>query len=180
MQTAPLPDAEEARDNATFAALLAALSRPGSVHRMPEPGPLAIALALIDRECRVWANDPAMSDALRRTGATLVPSELAGHLFLTADSPAALERLSRVTCGDELYPDEGATVILPARLGEGPGLSLSGPGIDGTAGLRLGGLHPGLWAVRADLCRYPFGIEMILFDGTSVAAIPRSTQVEVI
>lgn len=174
----PLPDAAEIRDNATFAAVLGALSRPGSVHCLPTPGTEPLVLALLDRECRVWAEDPLLEAAVRRTGASLVPSELAGHVFLDLGTSAALARLARVTSGDPLYPDEGATVIAPARLGTGRELRLSGPGIEGEARLRLDGLHAGVWQVRADLCRYPLGIEMIFVDGNRIAALPRSTQVE--
>ncbi len=176
---APLPDAAEARDNATFAAILAALSRPGTVHRMPEPGPAPLVEALLDRECRAWADTAPVEAMIRDSGATVVPFELAGHLFLKLDTDAALARLARAAVGDPLYPDEGATVVVPARIGEGPELRLSGPGVDGTARLRAGGLHPGLWPLRAGLCRYPLGIEMIFLDGDRIAAIPRSTTVEV-
>ena len=174
----PVPDATEIRDNATFEAVLGAMSRPGTVHRLPEPGAEPLILALLDRECRVWAEDPALETAIRRTGASLVPSELAGHVFLELDTPAALARLARVTPGDPLYPDEGATVIAPARLGTGRELRLSGPGIEGEARLRLDGLDAAVWQVRADLCRYPLGIEMIFVDGDRIAALPRSTKVE--
>ena len=174
----PSPDAAEIRDNATFAAVLEALSRPGSVQRLPEPGPAPLALALIDRECRVWAADPALAELLARTGATPVPPELADHVFAPLDDAAAVDRLSRLTCGDPLYPDTGATVIAPARIGSGPALQLKGPGILGALNLRLGGLHPSVWRVRAGLCRYPLGIEMILHDGDRIVAIPRSTLIE--
>lgn len=176
----PMPDAQEIRDNAAFAAILAALSRPGTVHRLPPPGQASVAEALLDRECRAWADTPEMERLIRRTGATVVPSELAGHLFLSLDTPAALDRLARVTTGDALYPDEGATVIAPARLGDGAELRLTGPGIDGETRLRVGGLYPGLWPLRAALCRYPAGIELILVDGDRIAASPRSTTVEVL
>jgi alpha-D-ribose 1-methylphosphonate 5-triphosphate synthase subunit PhnH len=176
---APLPDAAEARDNAAFDAILAALSRPGTLRRLPAPGPASIVAALLDRECRAFADTPEVEDMLRRAGATVVPSELADHVFLSLDTPAALDRLSRVTTGDALYPDEGATVVVPVRLGDGPDLRLTGPGIEAESRLRAGGLHPGLWPIREALCRYPYGIELILIDGDRIAAIPRSTTVEV-
>jgi alpha-D-ribose 1-methylphosphonate 5-triphosphate synthase subunit PhnH len=175
---APLPDAAEARDNATFAAILAALSRPGTVHRTPEPGPAPLVQALLDRECRAWADTPGVEALIRASGAMVVPPDLAGHLFLSLDTEAALSRFARAGTGDPLYPDEGATVVVPARIGEGAELRLSGPGVDGTARLRLGGVHPGLWPLRAALCRYPLGLEMIFLDGDRIAALPRSTTVE--
>jgi len=68
---APVPDADEARDNATFAALLAALSRPGCVQRLPEPGAAPIARALLDGACRAHAEDAALRAVIRRAGAAL-------------------------------------------------------------------------------------------------------------
>jgi alpha-D-ribose 1-methylphosphonate 5-triphosphate synthase subunit PhnH len=59
-------------------------------------------------------------------------------------------------------------------------LRLAGPGIEAEARLRVAGLHPALWPLRAALCRYPLGVDLILLDGDRIAAIPRSTNVEVI
>lgn len=172
---APLPDAEELRDNASFEAILGALSRPGTLHALPEPGLLPVALALLDRECRFAADDPVLAARLALTGAQPVPLARADHAFL--DLSDAPDRLATLPAGSQLYPDQGATVIAAARLGEGPELELTGPGIRDTARIRLGGLAPGLWAARARLCRYPEGIEMILVDGPRLLAIPRSTTV---
>lgn len=180
MQAAPLPDADEARDNATFAAILAALSRPGSVQTLPGRGAGPIALALIDRECRVWADDPALQAVLRQTGAQMAPHETAGHVFLSLATVEGVARFADLTPGTPLYPDDGATVIAPAAFGSGVRLRLSGPGIDGHATIYLAGLHPSVWQARADLCRYPQGVEMLLVDGDRLLALPRSTQIEVL
>ncbi|MDF0602785.1 phosphonate C-P lyase system protein PhnH [Psychromarinibacter sp. C21-152] len=177
MQTAPMPDADEPRDNATFAAVLNALARPGTVHEMPEPGLLPVALALVDRECRVFADEAALSGALARSGASVVPPDLADHLFLSLGTESAMAQLLRAPVGSQLYPDQGATVVAPARFGDGPAVRLAGPGIRDTATLSLGELHADVWRVRAGLCRYPLGIEMIFVDGTRLVALPRSTTV---
>ncbi|WP_172297197.1 phosphonate C-P lyase system protein PhnH [Pseudoruegeria sp. HB172150] len=177
MLTTPEPDAEEHRDNATFSALLNALSRPGTIHEMPEPGLLPVALALIDRECRAFADDPELAATLKTTGATLVPPELADHLLMSLDSEEAIDHLARVTAGSQLYPDQGATVTVPASLDTGPQITLSGPGTPGSATIAIGNLHPAIWRVRAGLCRYPLGIELIFVDGRRLVAIPRSTLV---
>ena len=173
----PAPDAAEARDNATFLAVLSALSRPGTVHGLPDAGACPLAQALIDRECRVWTDSPHLAEVLAMTGATLVPPELADHLFLSLDSAEGVERLSRAQTGSRLYPDQGATVVAPARVSQGPALDLTGPGIDGTRRLSLGGLDPQVWRVRAALNRYPQGIEMLFHDGAALVALPRSTHV---
>lgn len=178
MLATPIPDADERRDNASFSAILQALSRPGTVQTLPQPGPDAVALAVIDRECRVFCDDPELQNLLHATGATPVPPELADHAFTGLETAADLAAFDRLSPGCALYPDSGATVIAQARIGTGPLLRLTGPGIRDQTQLRLGGLHPKIWAHRAHLCRYPLGIEMILIDGAQIVALPRSTTVQ--
>ncbi|MGR3376907.1 phosphonate C-P lyase system protein PhnH [Salipiger abyssi] len=179
MQTTPHPDARERRDNASFHALMTALSRPGTVQELPEPGAGPIAAALLDRECRAYTDDAALSEHLRQTGAALVPLAEADHLFVSLDSAAGVTALGAAQVGSFLYPDGGATVIAPARIGEGGQLTLTGPGIDGRLSLQLGGLAPSLWEARRRLCRYPEGIDLFFIDGARVIGLPRSTAVQV-
>ena len=177
MLATPLPDAEEIRDNATFEAVLGALSRPGTTHELPEPGPLCLALALLDRECRVHAEDPALAQQIAATGAALTAAPEADHVFMAADSAEALEVIAQLDTGSHLYPDDGATLIVPAQIGEGQSLQLTGPGIREAERICLGGIHQGFWALRARLNAYPRGIEVIFHDGARLLALPRSTQV---
>lgn len=176
----PVPSADDLRDNAAFAALMAALARPGSLHALPEAGipPLAtLALSLVDLECAVMTDDDALGRLIAATGARLVPAARADHAFLTS-AEAALATLAALPAGSALYPDRGATLVLPARLGEGVALRLSGPGIAGVTELRVGGLPPGFLDLRAVRCRYPEGVEIVVLDGRRLVALPRSTQVE--
>lgn len=175
----PVPNAEEVRANATFEALMWALSRPGTPHALPAPGMAGIAEALVDRECSVHAADPALRAAVAATGAALVEADIADYAFLALDGNAALAALAQVPIGSALCPDQGATVVAEARLGEGPLLRLSGPGVDGTLDLAPGGLHPGLWRLRQDRCRYPEGFDLFLLCGAAVVGLPRSTLIEV-
>ncbi len=169
---------DEAQANAAFDALLWALSRPGQIRALPTQGEASLIAALIDRECKVFCADPLLMPAVLRTGAEISEADRADHLFLgDARDLSALEKLR---LGSDLYPDEGATVILRARLGEGQALRLTGPGIDGAETLKVSGVPDGLWQRRADLIRYPMGFELILLDGDRLAALPRSTQVEVL
>lgn len=177
---APERDADERRDNMVFDALLRALVRPGEVRAMPEPGPEPIARALVDRECRAFAPDPALTAVLRELGAVTAAVEEADHVFLDLADEAGLATFARLPVGDPLHPERGATVVAGARLGQGAALHLAGPGIEGTREVRIGGLHPGLWDARARVCRYPLGIELIFVDGPRLMALPRSTQVEVL
>ncbi|MEL6264048.1 MAG: phosphonate C-P lyase system protein PhnH [Pseudomonadota bacterium] len=177
-KSVPVPSPEERRANAVYDAMLWALSRPGLVRTLPEAGAAQIVEALIDRECRVHAADPALVPAIRRSGAQVTALGAADHVFLgTLADPAALHGIAR---GSDLYPDEGATVVVTADLAHGPRLGLSGPGIDGALEVVVGGLPDGFWQQRARLIRYPMGFEIFLIDGNRIMGLPRSTAVEVL
>jgi len=176
----PLPDAFEARTNATFEALMWALSRPGAVQDLPASGMAGIAEALLDRECRVFCDDPILADRIASFGAALTPMPLADHCFVSLDSAAAMDRLAQVQVGSALYPDKGATVVAEARFGSGQRLRLTGPGIETVTDIALDGLAPGFWALRATLCRYPAGFDLFLICGARVIGLPRSATIEVL
>jgi hypothetical protein len=59
-------------------------------------------------------------------------------------------------------------------------LRLTGPGIEREARLGIIGLSPGFWAERAALAPlFPRGLDLIVTCGDLLAAIPRTTLVEV-
>ncbi|MCV6593920.1 MAG: phosphonate C-P lyase system protein PhnH [Silicimonas sp.] len=174
----PLPSVPETRSNATFDALMWALSRPGLIRTLPEPGMDGLIDALIDSECRVHTDDETLARQIARTGAEAVPIAAADHVFLTAFPDAA--PLDHLSLGSDLYPETGATLILPARIGSGSRLRLTGPGVDGEESLRIDGLPANFWTRRRALIRYPMGFELFLIDGTSVVGLPRSTEVELL
>ncbi|MEL6913060.1 MAG: phosphonate C-P lyase system protein PhnH [Pseudomonadota bacterium] len=172
------PCASEARENATFEALLWALSRPGHPRMLPEPGLDAIIDALLDRECRVHASDPLLVPRIMRTGAEIADIDVADHVFLGATPKP--EVLSRLAVGSDLYPDGGATVFVTVTLGEGAALRLTGPGVNGACDLRVAGLADGFWQARAARSRYPMGFDLFIQDGARIIGVPRSTCVEVL
>ncbi|MGR3434618.1 MAG: phosphonate C-P lyase system protein PhnH [Shimia sp.] len=172
----PAPSAADLRDAAAFAAVLGALSRPGTIHDLPEAGESAVIAALLDRECRAHAG-PDLADAVARSGAALVPLERCDHAFL--GNPDGTHWVARIPVGSQLHPEGGATVILRADLGQGTRLRLTGPGIDGEIEVAVSAA-PGLWPARAEAIRYPLGFDLLLIDGTRLMGIPRSTAVEVL
>jgi alpha-D-ribose 1-methylphosphonate 5-triphosphate synthase subunit PhnH len=174
----PVPDAFEARTNATFEALMWALARPGTVRTLPGPGMEGIAEALLDGECRVFCDDPALADRLTGFGAAQVALPLADHCFVSLE--AGLDRLAQIAVGSALYPDAGATLVAEARIGTGLRLRLTGPGIETSAEIALDGVAPGFWALRAALSRYPAGFDLFLICGAQVIGLPRSTAIEVL
>lgn len=176
----PVPDAYEERTNSTFDALMWALSRPGTVQDLPIPGMVGIAEALLDRECRVYCDDPTLASLVSSFGATLIPVPMADHCFLSLDGADALDRLAQVAVGSALYPDAGTTVVAETCFGTGQKLRLTGPGIESSAEISLDRLAPGLWPLRATLCRYPAGFDLFLIYGAQVIGLPRSTMIEVL
>ncbi len=184
----PLPSDFEARTNATYEALMWALSRPG----LPRSLPIAteqigqayyqtsIIETLIDRECAVFSDDESLAQAASRAGAQIVPPEQADHLFLTRiPAPSLLMRLSQ---GSDLYPDDGATLVMPSTFADetGTSLKLTGPGVNGAVQITVAGVPDDLWETRAQIMRYPMGFEIFLIDGDQVIGLPRSTVIEVL
>ena len=175
--TALQRSATEINANATFDALLWALSRPGQIRRLPAPSDAPIVEALIDRECRVYAADPRLMPRVLQTGAEITDPALADFAFFGVMAEA--RDLCNVRVGSDLYPDDGATVILNARFDLGPVLRLKGPGVEDACKVQIGGLPEGFWDLRTRLLRYPMGFDLFLRDGDAVMGLPRSTHVEV-
>lgn len=176
MLATPVPSPTETRDNAAFDALLWTLSRPGLPRDLPRPGEGAIITALLDRECLVYSADPLLMPEIMRTGAELADIGKADHVFLgpmTSSDP-----LGDIAIGSDTYPDDGATVIIRAKIGSGLALRLTGPGVDGAVMLQLGGLPDEFWTARSARLRYPMGYDLFFVDGTRVVGVPRSTTVE--
>lgn len=179
MLTIAPPERSELRTNATYEALMWALARPGDSRDMPEAGLAQIIETLVDLECTVLADDPALKDKVAATGARLTNDiSSADHVFLVSLDGTELN-LTGIGCGSALYPDDAATLVVQASHGLGQRLRLSGPGVDGSTEIALG-ISPSFWAIRAMLCAYPEGFDMLVVDGRSVVGIPRSTQVEVL
>jgi alpha-D-ribose 1-methylphosphonate 5-triphosphate synthase subunit PhnH len=183
--------ADPVRDaQATFRALLDAMARPGTivVPRAPPapPPPLppamaAVALALLDADTPLWLDaeaDGGEAAAWLRfhCGCRLTPQpDEAAFVFVTyADR---MPPHARLRAGTDEYPDTAATLVVSVgALGSGEALVLSGPGIDGTATLRVGGLPAGFVAERSANHRlFPRGVDAILVAGERLAALPRST-----
>ena len=178
MLATPQPSPAETRDNAAFDALLWALSRPGLVRTLPEPGEAPIIAALLDRECNAHTADPLLMPEILRTGAHVADIDAADHVFLGAMTSS--DPLSRIAIGSDFYPDDGATVIVRAQIGAGPALRLTGPGVDVDLTLQLDGLPDGFWAARAARLRYPMGFDLFFIDGARVIGMPRSSTVQVL
>lgn len=178
MTTSPVYTAAEARESATFDALLWCLSHPGEIHDFPPRPAEAIVDALIDPECGVFSADPFLVPHIAATGADITDLPKADHVFLS--DLTSLDLLDHIACGSDLYPDAGASVFVNATFQSGQNLRLSGPGVDGARMVQVGGLPDAFWRKRAAVIRYPMGFDLFLLDGASVMGLPRSTQIEVL
>ena len=93
----------------------------------------------------------------------------------------ALPPLRRFALGTPDYPDRSTTLILQvASLTDGATrLTLSGPGIRGTATLRAAAAAEGFRrrSYAANRALFPRGVDLLLVAGNDVAALPRTTIV---
>lgn len=176
MSIAPFHSPFEAVTNASFEALMWGLSRPGLPRDLPSDGFSPILEALIDRECHVHCDTPEAAGHAQNLGAQEASLAMADHVFLQTVLDA--EFLGDLACGSDLYPEGGATLVVPAVFGSGQRLRLTGPGVDGDVTLLVGGLPADFWRKRRAAMRYPQGFEIFLVDGAQVIGIPRSTLVE--
>ena len=98
--------------------------------------------------------------------------------MLACGTPPALRDLAQ---GTEEEPHRSATLILQvAALEEGAGWRLTGPGIEHVHRLRVAGLPAGFaadWA--ANRARFPRGVDLVLCAGDRLAALPRTTALEI-
>jgi alpha-D-ribose 1-methylphosphonate 5-triphosphate synthase subunit PhnH len=179
----PVADAQ-----ATFRAVLDAMARPGTVHRVGEqlavPAPLdqataAVLLTLVDNETPLWL-DPAASPARDwlafHCGAAMVEASDAARFAVALSSPD----LTRFSAGSHEAPEDSTTLILQARaLGRGTRYRLAGPGLREPALLSVGGLPSRFIAQwQQNHALFPRGVDIILCAGTTLTALPRSVAVE--
>lgn len=166
-----------------FRAALGVMSRPGTIASIagataPRPCSAAAAsvlLVLCDPTTPIHLapshDTPALRDWITfQTGAPLVGPSSALFALGTWD---ALTPLDRYSIGTSEYPDRSTTLIVEVPDLVADGAILSGPGIKGTAQLRL----PELAAFQANRAAFPLGLDFFFTSGNRVAGLPRSTRV---
>jgi alpha-D-ribose 1-methylphosphonate 5-triphosphate synthase subunit PhnH len=165
-----------------FRLLFDAWARPGTIAELAEwsggsRARLTVLAALCDSATTVHDAHALLDDGDRsRLGAQQTAADAAA--FILADATRVPDGLAPCR-GELLTPERGATLVLDCQaVGEGPALRLSGPGVDGSAELRVLGVDPGWWQARAAWCAPPLGIDLILCDARRIACIPRSSVVE--
>lgn len=174
----------------TFRALLDAMAHPGRIVSLPvavePPRPLrcaatAVALTLLDHDTPVWldttvAESGRAMDYLRfHCGCPFVDGPTEARFALIGDT-TTLPHLGRFDAGSDVYPETATTLIVEVSgLDGGPAVTLTGPGIRGSAAFAPYGLPDWFWnAWAVNHGAYPLGIDIILTCGGDIAALPRS------
>ena len=147
----------------------------------------ALLLALLDQDCKVWLSGGfASSDAaawLRfHTGCTLVtdPGQADFVWVAHANELPAFENLAQ---GNAQYPDQSATCVIQVTdfdtTPSSQAWTLSGPGVNGTAHLKLVGLSENFVSLRRNSqVHAPCGIDFFFTHNDTLLGLPRSTQVK--
>ncbi|MGJ4994542.1 phosphonate C-P lyase system protein PhnH [Bradyrhizobium sp. HKCCYLR20261] len=176
----------------TFRTVMEAMARPGSVRHIEAPvgrpaclmhGTAAIALTLFDHDTPIWLDAPLAAAAevgawLKfHTGAPITGKPSQASFALVA-APDTLPDFSSFALGSAEYPDRSTTLILQvASLSAGRTFQLRGPGIDGTATFAAS-IAPADLFERLSINErlFPRGIDVVLVDGSSIVAIPRTAR----
>ncbi len=172
---------------ASFRAILEAMSRPGRIQRMgariAPPAPLcsaagAVLLSLADADTPLWldAGDTVAEWLRFHCGAPITPDLGAARFALASGVAPPLDALD---IGTDEDPQLGATLILQvAGLVAGEGWRLTGPGIQHEHRLRVIGAPEGFIAAWArNHALFPRGVDVLLCAGDSIAALPRSVMI---
>jgi len=170
-----------------FRAVLAAHAYPGDVVDCRawlggRPAVAGVLAALADGAVTIadldGSLDPVDADLI---GSRPTSSGAAAFVIASGAQPP-VEGL-QLCRGELLAPERGATLILICQaVGEGPmRLGLSGPGVIETGcRLALAGFDAAWLELRTEHNRQlPLGIDLVLCDGARIAALPRTTSVQV-
>ena len=190
----------------TFRVLLGAMSEPGRVLALDEAAtaglapddaalrpPMGVAmaatlLALLDADtpahlAGALGRDDARAWLRFHTGARDLATAAGMTVALARDVDASL--WSALDLGTDDAPQAGATLIAEVDalsdqpLASSVALKLRGAGIEHSRDLAVAGLPAAFWQWRIALqSELPRGVDLMLVCGTRVAAIPRSTRIE--
>jgi alpha-D-ribose 1-methylphosphonate 5-triphosphate synthase subunit PhnH len=175
-----------------FRAVLDAMSRPARPLRLDDryagldgfagvvPKSLAAALlSLTDFETPVWLEPtlrPGLEPLLRFHAGAALTTDPQGATFAVA-SATALPPLDAFAWGSAEYPDRSTTLLIVVEgFAGGESYIVTGPGIASPFPFAPLGLPPSFWRQRREMqAEFPCGVDCLLFDRDSVAALPRTT-----
>lgn len=166
-----------------FRTVLEAWARPGCVVNLgPWTGGSSTALTVLAALCdagTTFCDVHLLLSKGERGRLGALPGSSAEAAFVLADATKDPGELT-LARGTLLAPEKGATLILAnVAIGSGRELSLSGPGIDGSVNLRLGGIHSNWWIARERWGGFPMGVDVVLCSGSRAVCLPRHTRIGV-
>lgn len=180
--------------NAVFRVLLDAMSRPGRIYDLPlsiaSPDGLnatttATLLAMADMDTTIWMSPScatkAATDHLKFHCGCPITDDVKQADFAVAPGNDDLSFITDLPVGNAEYPDQSATLILMVdEISDAPSLTLKGPGIKDTHSLSISGLPASFHAWRAENHHlFPCGVDVIFASPTQIAALSRTTRIEV-
>jgi alpha-D-ribose 1-methylphosphonate 5-triphosphate synthase subunit PhnH len=148
----------------------------------------AVLLTIADADVRLHLGPAApslLADWLRfHTGVRLAPQEAADWLLFDVGD-VGVHGFAGWRAGDDEAPHTAPTLLIDVpSLNETAGadavdLRLTGPGIERQHELAVGGLDASFWRQRiAQQAEFPRGVDLVLCCGDRLAALPRSTRVQ--
>mgnify|MGYP000217739326 CR=1 FL=1 len=178
--------ADAPRDAArAFRGLMNAMARPGSIEMVEgaqPPAPMSVAagvlaVTLLDGTTPVHLAGALDCQPVRdwltfHTGAPFTSAAECSFAFGQWDD---LLPISQFAIGTSEYPDRSATLIVESDTLTQTGTTLRGPGIKDTAALTL----PDPIALQNNAMLFPLGLDFYFTAGASLAALPRSTKLEI-
>lgn len=172
-----------------FRLVLEGMSRPGRLVTLDaseeqsmalNAASVAVARTLLDETTPVWIDPDLADDAVLEfmrfyCGCPITTDPGAASFAFAAGGMPDLEQFS---VGDDEFPEASTTLVLQVeRLADGSDVVLSGPGIDGTAGIADPGLPADFWTQWAALIPlYPCGVDVILTAGSTLCCLPRTVR----
>jgi alpha-D-ribose 1-methylphosphonate 5-triphosphate synthase subunit PhnH len=178
-----------------FRSILGCFSKPAVAVKLTTPAnappPLlpstaAIALTLFDYQTPVWLSTSVNTDAVRKfirfhTGATITTrADEAGFAIITLDEANA--DWPPFNMGTHAYPDRSTTLIvqIPSFCGGSP-VQVSGPGLKESVSLCVEAAYADFWKrVQDNNSLFPIGLDVILASSHHIAALPRSSRVDML
>lgn len=175
-----------AEAQACFRVVLRAMSRPGQIITLDhgvaapplDPATASVLLTLVDAEVSLWLDDSLSScwEWLAFHAGVVRAKDLGAASFLCTST---LPTLADVYAGTDAAPESGATIILqvPGLTGGKP-LTLYGPGLEAPMVITPQGLPADFvtqWEQNHRL--FPRGVDLLLCNGTSFCALPRSVRI---
>lgn len=169
-----------------FRALVDAMSRPGTIHELQTPpADHAVLATLVDHEVTLYTTDEEISEALAREGRlSEAPRSEAAIVHATESTDGGVRELTR---GTRKEPSGGATIVYRVdglfvgdEAQEELTLELQGPGVPGRRTLAVDGFPAAEARALADAqSSYPRGVDAVLATEYTIAALPRSVNMEV-